>query len=119
MNAATYGKIPSVVDQLPTNASLVVVNALYFKGGWFKTFDAANTRPGPFQRADGASVAAVFMQDSGDYDYVETADLQSVRLNYADPRFELILILTKPGAPPARWTKALSLAHAAVEMNRL
>ena len=109
VNAATYGKIPSVVDQLPTNASLVVVNALYFKGGWFKTFDAANTRPGPFQRADGASVAAVFMQDSGDYDYVETADLQSVRLNYADPRFELILILTKPGAPPARWTKALSL----------
>jgi serpin B len=109
VNAATYGKIPSVVDQLPANASLVLVNALYFKGGWFKTFDAANTRPGPFHRADGASVAAEFMQDSGDYAYVETADLQSVRLYYADPRFELILILTKPGAPPARWSKALSL----------
>lgn len=109
VSEATRGNIPNMVAELPADSSLVIASALYFKGGWNKTFDPKDTRPGTFTRADGVTVAAEFMHDSGEYAYGETADLQAVNLYYADPRYNLVVVMTKPGVPLSRWSKALAL----------
>ncbi len=114
VDQATHGKIPSIVDQLSPDDLLVLVSALYFKGGWDKTFNPADTRPAPFTRADGGVATAPMMWRQDDtFAYLETGAFQAVSLPYADPRFELTLVLAKPGAPQTEGTSVLSSDFAA------
>ena len=113
VDQATHGRIPSIIDQLSPIDRLVLVSALYFKGGWNKTFDSADTRPAPFTRADGSVVTAPMMSRQDDnIIYLETEAFQAVSLPYADQRFELTLVLAKPGARRQKWTSVLSSGFA-------
>jgi serpin B len=107
VDQATRGKIPSVVGKL-AGAALVLVSALYFKGAWRDKFDPAVTQTQPFTQGDGAVVQAPLMSRGGKFSYAETPDLQAVVLPYADPRFELVVVLAKPGANAAAWADGLS-----------
>ena len=44
----TQKLIPNMLSQLPSDARVVLANALYFKGRWAVTFPAAQTKAGPF-----------------------------------------------------------------------
>jgi serpin B len=107
VSEATRGKIPRVIDRAPTGGGLVLVSTLYFKGGWDKTFDASQTRAESFKCADGRVVQAPMMRQHGGFSYFESRAIQSVCLPYADPRFELVLGLLKPGGRPKDWISAL------------
>ena len=41
----THGKIEKMLDQIPGNAVLYLINALYFYGQWLYTFDKEDTEP--------------------------------------------------------------------------
>jgi len=108
VNQTTRGKIPTILSTMPAGALLVLVNALYFKGGWQAPFDAAQTAAAPFTGADGTAQAAQLMHQGGEYAYRETDQLQALALPYADSRFELRLVLAKPGAAPGAWMDGFS-----------
>lgn len=64
--AHTEGRIedllaPGTIDAL---TRLVITNAVYFKGNWQSTFDAAFTHDQPFYLADGSEVAVPLMADA-------------------------------------------------------
>jgi serine protease inhibitor len=60
----TNGFIDSIVDQLDPALVMLLINAIYFDGTWTNSFDPADTRAQPFQRADGSTVSVEMMSIS-------------------------------------------------------
>jgi serpin B len=59
---ATRGRITEIIDQgAAQQASLVLVNAIYFKGLWESAFREEDTMPLPFYKMDGTQLDSPFM----------------------------------------------------------
>ncbi|CAH1196908.1 hypothetical protein PAECIP111892_02366 [Paenibacillus auburnensis] len=90
----TSGKIDRMLEQPPGAQSVaVLVNALYFKGGWKKVFLEGNTHPGEFYPASGPAVEVPLMKQFGHFLYAEDKDWQAVRLPYGEGQMHMIVIL--------------------------
>jgi serpin B len=92
-----------------------LISALYFKAGWDKTFDPAQTRDEPFTRADGQALRTPMMRRHDRFNYLENDRFQLVDLEYADPRFSLSIVLPKPSAALTGWSDLLSSTRGYVE----
>ena len=57
----TKGMIPKILDQVPGDAVMYLVNALAFDGEWSDPYPAENTVPGTFTREDGTTQTVDFM----------------------------------------------------------
>jgi serpin B len=59
----TAGRIPDLLAKpdVTTLTRLILVNAMYLKAPWLNPFDAADTDPGRFTRADGSRVTVPMM----------------------------------------------------------
>ena len=82
-----------IKDLLPRNSitpdtSVVLTNAIYFKGSWYKKFDEELTEPGDFIKLDGSSVTADMMHQTLDTKYYPGEGFDAVELPYASPRYE-------------------------------
>ncbi len=62
----TNGRIPSILDEIPKDIVMYLMNALYFKGTWTYRFDRDDTRPNAFFCADGAVQTCDFMSMTAD-----------------------------------------------------
>ncbi|QSF44036.1 serpin family protein [Paenibacillus tianjinensis] len=90
----TSGKIDRMLEQPPGAQSVaVLVNALYFKGGWKKVFLEGNTHPDDFYPASGPAVEVPLMNQAGHFLYAEDKDWQAVRLPYGEGQMHMIVIL--------------------------
>lgn len=59
---ATKGKITEIIDDMTASqASLILINAIYFKGLWEEQFNPADTNTQPFYTFDGGHVNAPLM----------------------------------------------------------
>lgn len=97
VSEATAGKIPSILDQISSNDTLFLLNAVYFKGAWQTPFEPEMTTEAPFSLPDGTSVSRALMTQSDDFLYTETADFQAVRLPYGNGRLGMVVLLPKAG----------------------
>nr|XP_011460321.1 PREDICTED: serpin-ZX-like [Fragaria vesca subsp. vesca] len=97
----TKGLIESILppDSVSTETSLILANALYFKGDWDKEFDASGTRVHDFHllRSD-ASVKAPFMTKSSDQYVSEFETFKVLMLPYKqgkdyERRFSMYIFL--------------------------
>ncbi|CAL4934742.1 unnamed protein product [Urochloa decumbens] len=99
---------PESVNQATT---LVLANALYFKGAWTKKFDASKTRDGVFHLLDGGSVQAPFMSSTDDQYMSSYGNLKVLKLPYqqgGDKRqFSMYILL--PEAQDGLWSLAEKL----------
>lgn len=57
----TNGKIEKIVDVIPDDAVMYLINALYFKGAWTYQFDSTKTKPMDFHCPDGSTQSCQFM----------------------------------------------------------
>ncbi|WP_054941910.1 serpin family protein [Paenibacillus ihuae] len=90
----TAGKIGKMLEQPPGAQSVaVLVNALYFKGGWKKVFPEGNTHPGEFYPAASPAVEVPLTKQFGHFLYAEDKDWQAVRLPYGEGQMHMIVIL--------------------------
>lgn len=94
---ATNGKIETVVEDIPRDAVLFLVNAIYFKGSWRDRFDAAKTRPTAFHAADGTTASVATMHQEGDFAYARVGPLQAVHLPYARGAFVMTVVVPDSG----------------------
>jgi serpin B len=74
---ATHGKITSILERIPPEVLLYVVNATYFHGNWQTAFDPHSTREAPFHRAAGGDVHVPLMDHSGQFRYGEGPGYQA------------------------------------------
>lgn len=89
----TKGKIEKIVDQISPDSIMFLINAIYFKGKWSKEFDKAATKEEPFTIASGGQKRVAMMNQSGQYNYLETPAFQAVSLPYGDGRVSLYIFL--------------------------
>lgn len=74
---------------------LVLTNAIYFKGNWASQFEKDKTEDVPFTLASGEKVDVAMMNQTGQFDYMETEDFQGLELPYVDNELSMIILLPK------------------------
>lgn len=103
VESATRNRITNLVKQqdLTEDTLLIVINAIYFKGTWEKTFDRDATQQLPFTHADGTVRPHPLMAQSGTYRYYQDEHVQIVRLPYGTGRLSMRVILPARGSSVA------------------
>jgi len=86
----THEKIVNLLPQgsITSDTAVVLTNAIYFKGSWYKKFEEESTAPGPFYRLDGTTVTADMMHGRIETRYATGPGFDAVELPYASPMFE-------------------------------
>lgn len=90
----TGDKIQEMLTKPPgPQAVAVLVNALYFKGGWKDVFEEEATKQADFYPPDGPAVQVMMMKRSGMFEYATHERWQAVKLPYGEGQMEMIVIL--------------------------
>ncbi len=90
----TNGLIEEIVDQIPANAVMYLINALYFKGAWQQPFNPEQTFAQTFFKEDGSTVNTDFMSHGKiTLPYLNGENFQAVDLAYGDSIFSMTVIL--------------------------
>jgi serpin B len=89
----TSGKIDKIIEQIPPDAALYLINAVYFKGGWRTRFDPKLTREQDFFLPGGQAQKMPFMRQDGEYQHLRGEGFQAVRLPYGSGRFAMYVFL--------------------------
>ena len=89
----TNQKIESIIDAIPPEAVMYLINALYFKAAWTWEFDPDQTVETSFNCYDGGTETVDMMRQAAEFYYYQNDDLQMVDLPYGDEKFSMTLIL--------------------------
>lgn len=61
---ATHGVLKNTIQKLNADTVSVLVNTIYFKGSWVRSFDPKETKPATFTKSDGKQIQVPFMHAS-------------------------------------------------------
>ncbi|MBN1213111.1 MAG: serpin family protein [candidate division Zixibacteria bacterium] len=92
----TEGLVKDILDIVPPDAVLYLVNAVYFKGVWTYPFKADGTTEAPFILSNGDTVTCTMMSSpmlKVPYFYEEKLGFFAVELPYGDGRFAMTVVL--------------------------
>ncbi len=108
VSEATREKIKTIVDKIPPEMVLYLVNAVYFKGAWEKPFDAKRTMPREFTLFDGKKKEVPFLNQGGEYETFKTEKFEAVRLPYGTGKLGMFVLLPNAGVPVGDVAKLLN-----------
>lgn len=94
----TQGRISRILDQ--TQGNCILINTLYFKGGWINTFDPAETRQEDFYPSkDKRHPVSMMHQSDTWFGFHETELFEMATLPYGNDSYAMTVILPKRGIP--------------------
>lgn len=103
----TRGKIDGIVDDIPVDAALYLINAVHFQADWLYQFDQALTRQGLF-KAPQSDISVSFMHSNGDAGFIDVGGIKGVVLSYKDADFSFFAMLP-PGERSVRdWLSSIA-----------
>jgi serpin B len=110
----TADKIPELFGPgiLKPGVSLVLTNAVYFKGDWQSPFKAKATHGAPFHLSDGGKVTVRLMEQTGRFGYLDGDTFQALELPYAGKDLSMVVLLPKKGHGLDELEKRLTAATA-------
>ncbi len=108
VNDNTKGKINRIIDRIDPQQVMFLINAVYFKGQWQKSFDKKLTKDEPFYLLGGQQKQVPMMAQSGKYLYYRGDKFQAVSLPYGDGGAYLYLFLPHEESSLADFLKGLS-----------
>jgi len=127
VNDKTRGKIPTIIDSIPQDMALYLINAVYFKGAWLDPFNAAQTKPALFHAPSG-DVTAQMMTRTAQMTYLDDPLFQAVSLPYTGSQLSMMVILPKENldsfAPQLtaenwlKWSKAMRTRQGTLQLPR-
>lgn len=97
VSASTSGKITSIVDALPPELVMLLVNAIYFKGDWRDAFDKARTAGAPFTTEGEGVVTVPMMRRTGTMRVGTWEGRTMVDLGYGGDAFSMSILLPRAG----------------------
>jgi len=90
----TNGKIRDMLDQIPAEAVMYLINAIYLKADWQYKFEKSKTEKKPFYLADGNTIQTDMMFSNGvEVTYFSNSTLQLIELPYGNGQFVFSVIL--------------------------
>lgn len=93
VSKTTRGKIPKLLQQLSPLTRMVLVSAAYMDADWAAAFDKNSTYPDAFTLADGSSVKAPTMHQTGTFPHGSGPGWRAVQLPYKDGRTSMLVII--------------------------
>ncbi|HOV84230.1 MAG TPA: serpin family protein [Paludibacteraceae bacterium] len=93
----TNNLIPSVLDRIPEDAVMYLINAIYFKGIWRHQFEKKNTTQADFTNEAGEKVKVNMMFQKDTFAYAEDEKAQYLDMPYGNKAFSMTIILPKNG----------------------
>ncbi len=103
----TNDKIRDMLDFIPADAVMYLVNAIYFNATWKYQFDPEETTTDDFIMEGGSLHEASFMQLEGAIGYTVQPDFTAVELPYGDSAFSMVVLLPDPGVQVADLVDAM------------
>jgi serpin B len=97
INKQTDGNISSIINQIPSDAVMYLINAVYFKSSWNEKFDVSETQDMPFSIAYNKKVQASFMTGKIHCNYYEDTNALIIELPYTNSKFSMVIITNVPG----------------------
>jgi len=113
----TAGYIPAIINNIPGNAVMYLVNAIYFKSVWKEKFDPAQTKPASFYLPDNSTVQTSFMSGYVDFNYYADSKASVYELPYSNSKYSMIIVEPALGTStssletsidPAQWQTWMS-----------
>lgn len=89
----THDKIQDVLDFIPGNVIMYLINALYFNGMWKYQFDEKNSFTADFYGE--STYSAQYMENQSTYNYFENDLLSAIELPYGNGNFVMQIYLPK------------------------
>ncbi|WP_246255321.1 serpin family protein [Cyclobacterium plantarum] len=92
----TEGLIKDMLDAIPPNAAMYLVNAIYFKADWKYRFNASNTREAPFYVSPGNEVAVdmMRMEEAASLRYFSDGGLEYLEIPYSTGQYNMGVIIS-------------------------
>ncbi len=89
----TKEKITSIIDKIPPQAVMYLINAIYFKGTWYYQFDTSATKEDNFFVTQNDPVKCMMMNQKSKFNYYQTNNYQAIELPYGNGDFNMLVIL--------------------------
>lgn len=105
----TQDKIPTILDEIPSDAVMYLINAIYFQGNWLQAFDTTFTQNLPFTLASGQVVDKNFMVQEQRFDYLETSEMLAVTLPFKDSTLGMSFFLPNEGLSLSSWVQSVTV----------
>ena len=102
----TDGMIKDILDQIPSDAVMYLVNALAFEAEWLSTYDETQVWKGAFTKADGTQQKVDFMYDTVGT-YLEDEKATGFMRYYKDMKYAFVAMLPKEGVTPEEYIASL------------
>lgn len=95
----TNGLIKDVIKEIPKEALIYLMNALYFKGIWAEDvkFKTSDTKQEDFTLENDTKVKVAMMHQKSQMRYAEDASFQAVSLHYGNGAYSMVVLLPKAG----------------------
>lgn len=103
----TGGKIDRIVDQIPNEVVMYLINALTFDGEWENVYDKESVRDGRFTTEDG-TVRRTKLMYSAEYSYLEDEGAAGFVKYYAGRDYAFAALLPKEGVTVADYLAGLT-----------
>jgi serpin B len=94
----THGKIDEILKDIPSDAVLYLLNALYFKGIWITSFDKDRTYDATFANENGATPIVPMMRQELQLNYAQNDIAEMVEVPYGNEAFSMVFVLPAGGA---------------------
>lgn len=106
----TDNMIPEILDQIPQDAIMYLVNALAFEAQWELPYEQYQVHDGVFTLEDGTR-RDVQMMHSTEHKFLEDSQATGFVKYYQDREYAFVAMLPKEGVSISEYVQALSGSH--------
>lgn len=106
----TDGMIPEILDQIPADAMMYLINALAFEAEWPEVYLETSIEETTFTKEDG-TVQDVELMHSSEYQYIEDELATGFIKPYKGGDYAFVALLPKEGVSVSEYVASLSGEH--------
>lgn len=93
VNTNTEGLIEKIIDEIPEDMVMYLINAIYFKGNWLYQFDEEDTRVDEFFLENGETKQVEMMTQSDRFATYFSEQVHMIELPYGDSLFSMTVLM--------------------------
>jgi serpin B len=97
VNEKTNKLIPEIIDEIPGDAVMYLVNAVYFKGMWRYQFEKSKTENKSFHLYNGTELQVAAMSEHETFPYFRGTGFEAIELPYNQGNYVMSILLPDAG----------------------